>query len=66
MKYKIGQLVAAPDGEVGKIVSVRITENGIFYAIESKEVDLQAKEIINGVKHLEEDEIKPVKKGTNE
>lgn len=66
MKYKIGQLVEAPDGEQGKIVSVRITEDGIFYAIESKEVDLQAKEIINGVKHLEENEVKPVKKGKDE
>ncbi len=66
MKFKIGQMVKAPDGEVGKILSVRIDETGVFYAMSSKEVDIKAKEIINGVKHLEESELEAVKKGKNE
>lgn len=60
-KFEIGQSVQMPDGEIGDIQSVRADEGGIYYAVSSKEVDLVKKEIINGVKHCEEDELKLVK-----
>lgn len=55
--FKIGDKVKTKDGEVGEILSIHIDNNGIRYTITSREVDLQAKEIINGVKHLGEDEV---------
>lgn len=60
MKFELGQKVKAPDGEIGEIVSIRIDASGVHYVMTSKEVDLQAKEILHGVKHLEEDELEAV------
>lgn len=57
-KFAVGDKVIAPDGELGEIVSVHIDENGVWYTMTSKEVDVPRREIIEGFKHLTEDELK--------
>ena len=57
-KFHIGQKVTVvADGEVGEVQSVHIQEAGVSYTISSKEVDINKKEIINGVKTCAEDEL---------
>lgn len=59
--FSIGQKVkVVADGEIGEVLAIRVDESGVTYTIASKEVDLQAKEIINGVKHLREEEVEEV------
>ena len=60
-EFELGQKVEMPDGEIGSVISIHADENGIHYVVTSKEVDLVKKEIINGVKHCEESELKAVK-----
>jgi hypothetical protein len=62
-KFKLGQTVRIKgDGEVGEIVSYVASITGIsYYSISSKEVDLTEKKILEGVKHVQEDEIEAVK-----
>lgn len=59
--FSIGQKVKVKaDREIGEVLAIRVDESGVNYTISSKEVDLQAKEVINGVKHLGEDEVEEV------
>lgn len=59
--FSIGQKVkVVADGEIGEVLAIRVDESGVTYTISSKEVDFQAKEIINGVKHLREEEVEEV------
>lgn len=57
-KYSIGDQVRhLQDGEICEIVSFTVSEDGIVYKVTSKEVDIKAKEVIHGFKHLGEDEV---------
>jgi len=58
MKFKIGDTVKViADGEIGEIVSVNMNADGIRYTITSKEVDMERKRIVHGVKHCMEEEL---------
>jgi len=59
-KYEPNQEVIV-EGEKTKIVDMSYTNGEWFYKVNSKEVDLQAKEIIDGYKTVSEKEIKDVK-----
>lgn len=57
-KFGIGDKVKhLQDGEICEVVSFTVSEAGIVYKITSKEVDIKAKEVINGYKHVGEDEL---------
>ena len=59
--FEVGQKVRVKsDGEVGEVISIHVDGNGIRYTITSKEVDLQAKAVIEGVKHLMAEELEAV------
>jgi len=60
-KFQIGDLVKVlADGEEGTVVSYQADASGFTYRITSKEVDIKAKEIINGFKTCKEDELELV------
>ena len=62
IKFEVGQKVKCLDGEVGEVLGFSYSQqNGVIYTISSKEVDLEKKEIINGVKTMREDELEAVK-----
>ena len=59
--FEIGQKVRVKsDGEVGEVVSIHVDASGVRYTITSREVDLQAKAVIEGVKHLGQEEVEAV------
>lgn len=59
-KYTIGQSVYfkgdLPE-EAGQVLSYSFDGTSFTYVISSKEVDIKAKKIIEGVKHCKEDEL---------
>lgn len=62
MKFKLGDKVR----EVGKtdvkeVSAIIIQKDGIFCKVLSKEVDVQAKEVVNGVSFYNEEELEAVK-----
>lgn len=60
-KFSIGQKVKFhldSDSEIGEVLSYSFhPETGFTYQISAKEVDLEKKEIIQGIKHCREDEL---------
>ncbi len=62
-KFEVGQKVKVKqDGEVGAIVAFSYSsESGFRYSVSSKEVDIEKKEVIHGVKNCLEDELEAVK-----
>lgn len=64
-KFNIGdkvKFIKDKDSDAGKIVGFGYSEEkGYVYTISSKEVDLEKKEIIDGVKNCNENEIVAVK-----
>jgi hypothetical protein len=58
MKYKIGDKVKVKgQGEEHEILGIIVDASGIVYKVSSKEVDVQAKEIVNGVSFFKEEEL---------
>ncbi len=56
--FKIGQEVkVSADGEVGVVQQYSFDGQSFKYVVSSKEVDLKKKEIVNGVKHVDESEL---------
>lgn len=67
INFEIGQKVKViSDGEVGEVLAIHVTSEGVRYTISSKEVDMQKKEIINGVKHCGQDELEAVEEVESE
>jgi hypothetical protein len=67
-KYSIGQEVhyqGDPEGVNGTVKSYRVTEDAVIYDITSTEVDVAARALIDGVKHVFEDELDEVKPSKN-
>lgn len=61
MEFKIGQTVRIKaDGEEGEVLSAQIDVNGVKYTVSSREVDLEAKKILEGVKTCLEEELEAV------
>ncbi|KKT30494.1 MAG: hypothetical protein UW18_C0015G0005 [Microgenomates group bacterium GW2011_GWF1_44_10] len=63
-KFKIGDLVKFKqdkDSDAGEVLSLSFGGKEWSYRLSSKEVDLEAKEIINGIKTGMEDELVLVK-----
>lgn len=61
LKFNIGEKVKVKsDGEVGMVLSFHVDGEGVRYTISSKEVNLKQKKIIEGVKHVMEDELEAV------
>ena len=62
MKFKIGDKVKAKGfDDVHEILGINIDKEGIVYKVSSKEVDFQAKVVINGVSFYKEEELKEIK-----
>lgn len=61
MEFKVGQTVRIKaDGEEGEILSAHIDVSGVKYTVSSREVDLEAKKILEGVKTCLEEELEAV------
>jgi len=62
MKYKIGDKVRAKGlNEEHEVLGIMIDAQGVNYKVSSKEVDVQNKEVINGVSFYKEDELEAIK-----
>lgn len=62
MKFKIGDKVKAKGkSEEHEVLGILIDGNGIVYKVSSKELDIQAKAIINGFSFYKEDELEEIK-----
>ncbi len=62
LKFSIGDKVKVKaDGEVGKVVGMSVSSEGVRYTVSSKEVDFVKKEVVHGVKNCLEDELEAVK-----
>lgn len=59
IKFDIGDKVIH-DGEEGEVQSFHADASGIRYTITSREVDMEKKEIIYGIKTVTEDELQAV------
>lgn len=57
LKFKIGDKVSY-DGGSGKVLGVLFDGKNLLYKVSSKEVDIEVKEIVEGVKFLSEDQLK--------
>lgn len=58
MKFDIAEKVRViADGEVGEVLSFHVDADGTTYRITSVEVDLAAKQLLNGVKTCKESEL---------
>lgn len=61
-KFKVGQIVLSSDGQEHEVLSFSFdSENGFRYKVTSKEVDMIKKEIVHGISHYSEKELKGVK-----
>jgi hypothetical protein len=63
IKFNLNQLVkplGKPDTDAGKVISISITNDGIFYKVVSRELDMARKEIITGVSTYAETELEAV------
>lgn len=62
-KFKVGQKVVSSDGQEHEVLSFSFdSERGFMYKVTSKEVDMIKKEIVEGIAHFGEKELKGVKK----
>lgn len=62
MKFKLGDKVReVGKTEVKEVAAIIIQKDGIFCKVLSKEVDVQAKEIVNGVSFYKEEELEVAK-----
>jgi len=62
MKFKIGDKVKAKgQSDVHEVLGFNVDENGIVYKVSSKEVDVQAKELVNGISFYKEEELGGIK-----
>jgi hypothetical protein len=62
LKFEIGQKVKCLDGEIGEVLSFSYSsERGAVYTVSSREVDLKAREVVDGIKTCMESELKGVK-----
>lgn len=59
-KYQIGQSVVTSDGEVCAVLRVSFDGKQWSYMLSSREVNPRKREIVDGVKHVLESELKPV------
>lgn len=62
-KYEIGQIVhytQDPEGVNGKVVALSTNGEGWMYKITSSEVDVSRRQIVNGCKHVTEEELEEV------
>lgn len=57
-KFSIGDKVQTADGEVCEVLSINQDSAGFTYKLKSRDVDLRARQIIDGVKTVKEIEIK--------
>jgi len=60
-KFKIGQKVECLDGELSEVLGISITKDGVSYTVSSKEVDVKARLVVDGIKTCQEAELKGVK-----
>ena len=62
MKFKIGEKVKIKgSNEEHEVLGIMIDSEGIIYKVSSKEVDVQAKELVNGISFYREEELEVVK-----
>lgn len=62
MKFKIGDIVKAKGKtEEHKVLGFMSDAEGIVYKVSSKEVDVQAKELVEGISFYKEDELEVAK-----
>lgn len=57
MKFKVGDKVSYEGGS-GEVLGFLQDGDKLLYKVSAKEVDIQKKEIVNGVKFLSEKELK--------
>lgn len=61
-KFKVGQKVTDSSGEVMEVLAFSYdSDNGFMYKVSAKEVDMAKKEVIEGIRHYREGELKKVK-----
>lgn len=61
-KFKVGQKVKSSDGDVHEVIAYSFDSvNGFMYKATSKEVDMSKKEIVEGISHYRESELKGLK-----
>lgn len=56
-KFDIGDKVKTADGEVCQVVSYSFDGSTFTYKLSSREVDLRARKLIEGVKNVTQEEI---------
>lgn len=62
MKFKIGdKVIVKGQNEEHEVLGIMIDSEGVIYKVSSKEVDVQAKEVVNGVSFYREEELGSVK-----
>lgn len=62
MKFKIGdKVIVKGQTEEHEVLGIMIDSEGVIYKVSSKEVDVQAKEVVNGVSFYREEELGSVK-----
>lgn len=59
-KFQIGQQVKTADGETCVVQTYAFDGKQFSYRVSSKEVDLQAKELVKGVKNVLESELEAI------
>lgn len=58
MKFKIGNKVKVKgQTELHEVLGIMVDSDGVVYKVSSKEVDIQAKEIVNGISFYREEEL---------
>lgn len=60
IKFNIGDKVMQKrdDSEqVREVLSVHIKEEGVFYTVTSRDVDIKARDVVNGTMYLEEKDL---------
>jgi hypothetical protein len=61
-KFKVGQKVKSSDGDTHVVLAFSFdSERGFVYKVSSKEVDMVKKELVEGISHYSEKELKGIK-----
>ncbi len=61
-KFKVGQKVKSSDGDIHVVLAFSFdSERGFVYKVSSKEVDMVKKELVEGISHYGEKELKGLK-----
>lgn len=62
IKFKIGDKVKSKNSnDVCEVLGMTISAEGVVYKVSSKELDLVAKEVVNGVSFYGQEELEAVK-----